>query len=67
MEIILGYNTSSDVSNTIVQLTETIGKTPISVKDYPGFVANRILMPLINEAIETLYNGIAGLKKLTLL
>ena len=64
VEIILGYNTSSDVSNTIVQLTETIGKTPISVKDYPGFVANRILMPLINEAIETLYNGIAGVKEI---
>ena len=64
VEIILGYNTSSAVSNTIVQLTETIGKTPISVKDYPGFVANRILMPLINEAIETLYNGIAGVKEI---
>ena len=64
VEIILGYNTSSDVSNTIIQLTETIGKTPISVKDYPGFVANRILMPLINEAIETLYNGIAGVKEI---
>ena len=64
VEIILGYNTSSTVSNTIVQLTETIGKTPISVKDYPGFVANRILMPLINEAIETLYNGIAGVKEI---
>ena len=64
VEIILGYNTSSDVSNTIVQLTETIGKTPISVKDYPGFVANRILMPLINEAVETLYNGIAGVKEI---
>ena len=64
VEIILGYNTSSAVSNTVVQLTETIGKTPISVKDYPGFVANRILMPLINEAIETLYNGIAGVKEI---
>ena len=64
VEIILGYNTSSEVSNTIVQLTETIGKTPISVKDYPGFVANRILMPLINEAIETLFNGIAGVKEI---
>ena len=64
VEIILGYNTSSDVSNTIVQLTETIGKTPISVKDYPGFVANRILMPLINEAIETLYNGIPGVQEI---
>lgn len=64
VEIILGYNTSNDVSNTIVQLTETIGKTPISVKDYPGFVANRILMPLINEAIETLYNGIAGVQEI---
>ena len=64
VEIILGYNTSSTVSNTIVQLTETIGKTPISVKDFPGFVANRILMPLINEAVETLYNGIAGVKEI---
>ena len=64
VEIILGYNTSNAVSKTIVELTETIGKTPISVKDYPGFVANRILMPLINEAIETLYNGIAGVKEI---
>lgn len=64
VEIILGYNTSSTVSKTIVELTEIIGKTPISVKDYPGFVANRILMPLINEAIETLYNGIAGVKEI---
>lgn len=64
VEIILGYNTSSAVSKTIVELTEIIGKTPISVKDYPGFVANRILMPLINEAIETLYNGIAGVKEI---
>ena len=64
VEIILGYNTSSAVSKTIVELTEIIGKTPISVKDYPGFVANRILMPLINEAIETLYNGIAGVNEI---
>lgn len=60
VEIIRGYNTSDEVTNTIMSLSEQLGKTPTEVNDYPGFVANRILMPMINEAIETLYNGVGG-------
>jgi 3-hydroxybutyryl-CoA dehydrogenase len=60
VEIIRGYNTSDEVTKTIMTLSEKLGKTPVEVNDYPGFVANRILMPMINEAIETLYNKVAG-------
>ena len=60
VEIIRGYNTSDEVTNTIMELSKTLGKVPTEVNDYPGFVANRILMPMINESIETLYNGVAG-------
>jgi len=60
VEIIRGYNTSDEVTKTIMELSEKLGKVPVEVNDYPGFVANRILMPMINEAIETLYNGVAG-------
>lgn len=60
VEVIRGYNTSDKVTKTIMQLSEKLNKVPVEVKDYPGFVANRILMPMINEAIETLYNGVAG-------
>ncbi len=60
VEIIRGYNTSDEVTNTIMELSLKLGKTPVEVNDYPGFVANRILMPMINESIETLYNGVAG-------
>lgn len=60
VEIIRGYNTSDATTTTIMELSEKLGKTPVEVNDYPGFVANRILMPMINEAIETLYNGVAG-------
>lgn len=60
VEIIRGYNTSDKVTNTIMKLSEKLDKVPVEVEDYPGFVANRILMPMINEAIETLYNGVAG-------
>ncbi|ADF53546.1 3-hydroxybutyryl-CoA dehydrogenase [Zunongwangia profunda SM-A87] len=60
VEIIRGYNTSDDVTETIMKLSEKLNKVPVEVNDYPGFVANRILMPMINEAIETLYNGVAG-------
>jgi len=59
VEIIRGYNTSDEVTKTIMSLSEKLGKTPVEVNDYPGFVANRILMPMINESIETLYNGVA--------
>ena len=60
VEIIRGYNTSDEVTTIIMNLSEKLGKTPVEVNDYPGFVANRILMPMINEAIETLYNKVAG-------
>jgi 3-hydroxybutyryl-CoA dehydrogenase len=60
IEIIRGYSTSNEVTATIMELSKKLGKTPVEVNDYPGFVANRILMPMINEAIETLYNGVAG-------
>lgn len=60
VEIIRGYNTADEVTQTIMELSEKLNKVPVEVNDYPGFVANRILMPMINEAIETLYNGVAG-------
>ncbi len=60
VEIIRGYNTSDEVTSTVMELSEKLNKIPVEVNDYPGFVANRILMPMINEAIETLYNGVAG-------
>jgi len=60
VEIIRGYNTSDEITKTIMDLSEKLGKVPVEVNDYPGFVANRILMPMINESIETLYNGVAG-------
>lgn len=60
VEIIRGYNTSDEVTKAIMDMSEKLGKVPVEVNDYPGFVANRILMPMINEAIETLYNGVAG-------
>ena len=64
VEIIKGYNTSDQTYNTVAEISKKIGKIPVKVNDYPGFVANRILMPMINEAIETLYNGVAGVKEI---
>ena len=64
VEIIAGYNTSKTVIDVIVNLTEKIHKTPVIVNDYPGFVANRILMPMLNEAIETLFSGVAGVQEI---
>jgi 3-hydroxybutyryl-CoA dehydrogenase len=64
VEIIRGYTTSDEVTQTIMELSKTLGKVPTEVNDYPGFVANRILMPMINEAIETLYNGVAGVSEI---
>ena len=64
VEIIRGYSTSDVVTSTIMELSKKLGKTPTEVNDYPGFVANRILMPMINEAIETLYNGVAGVTEI---
>ena len=57
VEIIKGYSTSKETFDAIYEMSKTLGKVPVEVNDYPGFVANRILMPMINESIETLYNG----------
>ncbi|MEZ4787683.1 MAG: 3-hydroxybutyryl-CoA dehydrogenase [Flavobacterium haoranii] len=64
VEIIRGYNTSNEVTKIIMDLSIKLGKVPTEVNDYPGFVANRILMPMINEAIETLYNGVGGVAEI---
>ena len=64
VEIINGYATNKDVTETIVNLSKAIGKVPCVVNDYPGFVANRILMPMINEAIYTLYENVAGVNEI---
>ncbi|MCW3079243.1 3-hydroxybutyryl-CoA dehydrogenase [Segetibacter sp.] len=64
VEIINGYATKQGVTDTIVELSKTLGKVPSVVSDYPGFVANRILMPMINEAIYTLYEGVAGVTEI---
>ena len=64
VEIINGYATSQTVTDTIVALTKQLGKVPCVVNDYPGFIANRILMPMINEAIYSLYEGIAGVQEI---
>ena len=60
VEVIRSNKTSDEVTKIVMALSEKLGKTPVEVNDYPGFVANRILMPMINEAIETLYNKVAG-------
>jgi 3-hydroxybutyryl-CoA dehydrogenase len=60
IEIIKGYDTTEEVLKDIMALSRDLGKDPVEVNDYPGFVANRILMPMINEAIYTLYEGVAG-------
>jgi 3-hydroxybutyryl-CoA dehydrogenase len=64
VEIINGYATKKDITDTIVELSKTLGKVPCVVNDYPGFVANRILMPMINEAISTLFEGVAGVAEI---
>ena len=64
VEIINGYATKTEVTGLIVELTNRLGKTPCVVHDYPGFVANRILMPMINEAIYSLYEGVAGVEEI---
>jgi 3-hydroxybutyryl-CoA dehydrogenase len=64
VEVINGYSTESAVTEKIIELTKKIGKTPCVVNDYPGFIANRILMPMINEAIYSLYEGIAGVEEI---
>jgi 3-hydroxybutyryl-CoA dehydrogenase len=64
VEIINGYATDAETTTTIVELSKQLGKQPCVVNDYPGFVANRILMPMINEAIFTLYEGVAGVQEI---
>lgn len=64
VEVIRGYNTSNSVTQTIMDLSRKLNKQPVEVNDYPGFVANRILMPMINEAIYTLYEGVAGVEEI---
>lgn len=64
VEIIKGYNTSQETYDTVADISKKLNKVPVEVNDYPGFVANRILMPMINEAIETLYNGVAGVQEI---
>lgn len=64
VEIIKGYSTSEETFKTVESLSEKLNKVPVEVNDYPGFVANRILMPMINEAVVTLYNGVAGVKEI---
>jgi 3-hydroxybutyryl-CoA dehydrogenase len=64
VEIINGYATQTDVTNLIIALTHKLGKVPCVVNDYPGFIANRILMPMINEAIYSLYEGVAGVEEI---
>lgn len=64
VEVIRGYTTSDEVTQQVMQLSVQLDKQPVEVNDYPGFVANRILMPMINEAIYTLFEGVAGVSEI---
>ena len=64
VEVIRGYATSDEVCNTVMDISRKLSKVPVEVNDYPGFVANRILMPMINEAIITLFEGVAGVEEI---
>ncbi|NUN99683.1 MAG: 3-hydroxybutyryl-CoA dehydrogenase [Saprospiraceae bacterium] len=64
VEVIRGYATSNETCSAIMELSGKLGKTPVEVNDYPGFVANRILMPMINEAIYALFEGVAGVEEI---
>lgn len=64
VEVIRGYSTSDEVTNQVVELSKQLGKVPAEANDYPGFVANRILMPMINEAIYSLFEGVAGVEEI---
>lgn len=64
IEVIRGYSTSDEVTEKIMKISAGLGKVPVEVHDYPGFVANRILMPMINEAIYSLYEGVAGVSEI---
>ncbi|MBK6445683.1 MAG: 3-hydroxybutyryl-CoA dehydrogenase [Bacteroidetes bacterium] len=64
VEIIRGYSTTDEVTRAIFELSKKLDKVPVEVNDYPGFIANRILMPMINEAIYSLYEGVAGVQEI---
>jgi 3-hydroxybutyryl-CoA dehydrogenase len=64
VEVIRGYSTSNEVTQKVMEMSRGLGKVPVEVNDYPGFVANRILMPMINEAIYALYEGVAGVEEI---
>ena len=64
VEVIRGYDTTDAVTGTVVELSKAIGKMPVTVNDYAGFVANRILMPMINEAVQTLWQGVGGVEEI---
>lgn len=64
VEIIRGYSTSNEVTRLILEISRQLGKIPVEVNDYPGFIANRILMPMINEAIYSLFEGVAGVEEI---
>ncbi|MFY7972686.1 MAG: 3-hydroxyacyl-CoA dehydrogenase family protein, partial [Flavobacteriales bacterium] len=64
VEVIRGYSTTDEVTKVVFDLSRSLEKVPVEVNDYPGFVANRILMPMINEAIYTLYEGVAGVEEI---
>jgi len=64
VEVIRGYNTSDEVTKLIFDISKQLGKVPVEVNDYPGFIANRILMPMINESIYSLYEGVAGVEEI---
>lgn len=64
IEVIRGYDTSDEVTDQIMELSGMLNKIPVEVNDYPGFIANRILMPMINEAIYSLYDGVAGVQEI---
>lgn len=64
VEVIRGYATSDETTKLVMDLSKELGKSPVEVNDYPGFVANRILMPMINEAIYTLFEGVAGVQEI---
>jgi len=64
VEVIRGYQTSDEITSTVMQLSRDLGKSPVEVNDYPGFISNRILMPMINEAICALHEGVAGVAEI---
>ncbi len=64
VEVIRGYQTSDETTSKVFELSRTLGKVPVEVNDYPGFIANRILMPMINEAIYSLYESVAGVEEI---